>query len=384
MARVPRSRSRIATLSIGSRKVYNAGTLISSNSLTVTSNCTCQDSHGRPIVDGPFDSRQWSGSCPSISGSVVPSAFPLIEVKYDNYGVAGIGGGQTDTVLLTPPAGWLLDLVAGTNPSRPVVNIPEWVQNIAQFPRMIRDLGNLLSTPGKLANPKGAASSYLGEEFGWKPLIEDIQKTLDFQSYAIKRAKEINQLASGKGLRRRITFLTGTVSKDYSLVHSVFGVADATIKTSLIVRQRCWGTIHWTPSALPPWHPSDEDTNELAKRVVLGLTPEGLAKGLWAVIPWTWLIGWFTNLGKYTLAYSWSVPASHGAGCLMNEAVGTLSSGPVQISGGAGSLSQEGEATKTVKTRTVSSAVTPSANMPFLDMWRLSILGSLFVQRFFR
>jgi hypothetical protein len=83
----------------------------------------------------------------------------------------------------------MLDLVAGTNPSRPVTNIPIWIQNLVELPKMVKQLGDLLNKPALLANPKGAASSYLGYSFGWAPLVDDLLKLLDVQSYVIKRSQ---------------------------------------------------------------------------------------------------------------------------------------------------------------------------------------------------
>jgi len=100
------------------------------------------------------------------------------------------------------------------------------------------------------------------------------------------------------------------------------------------------------------------------------------------VIPWTWLIGWFSNVGKYTLAHSFTVPATHGVGCFMSKAEATLASGeviPVAITGSF-QVEGKGTATYTIKTRAVSSSVTVGANVPYLDTFRLSILGALWVQ----
>jgi len=344
----------------------------------------CSDSVGQPISDGAFDSDQWKGSIPFFSGSVVPNGNAAIRVQYNSYGPipqSAIAGVST----IVAPSGWSLDLVAGTNPSRPVTNIPIWVQNIAQLPGMIKELGKLLSTPKLLLSPKGAASTYLGEQFGWAPLIDDLLKLLDLQKYVIKRTAELDRLASGQGIRRRLSFTDDTTEQTISQIGSIFGAGcQFTFKTSMNVKRRTWGTIHWHPTAAFVNHRHDLSNNLLALRLVLGITPEGLAKGIWDVIPWTWLIGWFTNLGKFTLANSWTVPATHGSGCFMSEAVATWSPVSISQTGGSGTLTMGGGLTRTRKTRLVSTSVTAGANIPFMDMWRLSILGSLFVQRFFR
>jgi hypothetical protein len=64
------------------------------------------------------------------------------------------------------PSGWMLDLVAGTNPSRPVVNIPELAEDLWDLPRAIKNLGDLIMNPASHAKPKGLAGEYLGVQFG--------------------------------------------------------------------------------------------------------------------------------------------------------------------------------------------------------------------------
>jgi hypothetical protein len=200
----------------------------------------------------------------------------------------------------------------------------------------------------------------------------------------IKRSRELSQLSQG-GIRRRLKFADDTTQTDIDSQTATYANAIVTQRCSLFVKREQWGTIRWYPASLPPYHPDDVSTNRKALQLVLGLTPEGLAKGLWDVIPWTWLLGWFTNVGKYTLAHSWTVPATHGTGCFMSQAEATYSSSSVTATAAqSASLSGSGSLTKTIKTRAVSSSVVAGANIPFVDMWRLSILGSLFVQRFFK
>lgn len=368
----------------GSSKTYIGNTLFSTvpgNSITLSS--TCADSVGRPIADSSFDSRQYKGSYPRLNGEISYNSAPNTRVVYENFVFVPLSD-INSYVPMAPPSGWELATVARTNPSRPVTNIPIQAQNLKQLPAMVRQLGNLLNSPKKLLDPKGAAGAYLGEEFGWKPLIDDLEKLLNFQQYASKRAEKLNQLSSGSGIRSKITLGGSTTSVTIPHRNTVSSNSFTQI-SQISVKWDQWATIHWRPTTPPSWIPNDEVNGDLARRVVLGLTPEGLAKGLWDVIPWTWLIGWFTNVGDYALAHSWTVPAEHGAVCLMNQMVLDWSADQVTDTNAAkNTLRGSGNLNRTIKQRSVSSTVTPGVNMPYLDMWRLSILGSLFVQRFMR
>jgi hypothetical protein len=384
MARVARSRSRILTFKGGSSKstLYN-NTTYTSVQADRQFLAQCHDSKGRPVVDSPFTSTQLKGNFPAISGYVEPSTVILHKRREYNELTLASFVPDASMGILPAPAGWMLDLVAGTNPSRPVLNIPEAIENIVQLPGMIRNLGNLMKNAGSPGKPRWLASEYLGVQFGWKPLIEDLLKLLDLQNYVNKRNAELNKLYSGKGLRRRLKFkddTTVTKTTQSTALDSCTLSMDVTILT----HKKQWGVIKWYPTAPPPYHPDDASKNRFVKKLVLGATPEALALGLWKVIPWTWLIGWFTNFGKYTLAHSWTVPATHGTGCFMSQAQTLLSPGPVKVTNATRfALMSSGQLTYTAKTRSVASAPIVGFNMPYLDMFRLSILTALFVQRFF-
>jgi hypothetical protein len=260
------------------------------------------------------------------------------------------------------------------------------LQDLIDLPRMIKNIGQALTNPKRaIGGDREIANSYLAAKFGWLPLFDDLHKLLDLQSYILKRNKELHQLYSGKGLRRRLSFGGETrVSKCYSVI-GLLGPLGSTAmcRGSYKTVKTRWATIRWKPTTLPPYHPDDHRWNDLSRRLLLGLTPEGMAKGLWDVIPWTWLLGWFSNIGKFTLAQSNTIPASHSNGCFMSQTEAIVTPGMVEYAPNVrGNLYMSGEITRRRKTRIVSSPIIlPGLNMPFLDMSRLSVLGALTVQR---
>jgi len=386
MARHTRTRNRSIPHPGGTLTNYSRGVAGTPISPTRVLSDSCTDSVGSPVVDSPLSLTKYHGTWPRCTGrfdGTIQTARPQYTVL-DGYTYSNVPIALSTFTVQSAPSGWLLDLVAGTNPSRPTLGIPMWAQNIAQLPKMVKKLGDLILSPGNALKPKGFAGEYLGVQFGWLPLIDDLKKLLDFQNHVLKRNKELAQLYSGKGLRRRLKFADDTTSS--AVTGTIPGQVAVTVTatSSVEVKRRMWGTIHWYPTTPPLYHPDDHKWNNLTNRLVAGATPEGLAKGLWDVLPWTWLIGWFTNLGKYTLAHSWTVPANHSGGCLMREAIGTWTAGDATVNAGTGKVYHYGQLTRSLKTRAVSSTVSVGVNMPYLDMFRLSILGALFVQRFAR
>jgi hypothetical protein len=293
----------------------------------------------------------------------------------------GSGSGLNATPLAAPN-GWYLRLVAATNPSRPVFTPPQMLQDLIEFPRLLRDTGRFLSDPRRYANLKGIADTYLAGRFGWAPLIEDLGKLIDLQSHILKRTKELERLYSGRGLKRRVKFGNDTAVSKSLVTYPMDNFSKVVVTAHHKCERSNWGSIRWKPTSPPPFHPSDVRMHNYVRRIVFGLTPEGMAKGLWDVIPWTWLLGWFVNIGNYALAYSNTVPASHGSACHMSQVTLTTSAGTFEAIGvKSQDLHHIGYSTYSRKTREVSGVMTPGFNMPFMDMSRLSVLGALVAQR---
>lgn len=382
MARVARARSRYWSQS-GTVKDFYKGAQTGSFTYAPTKLCTCADSKGRPVADSNFDSTQYSGEGLGLSGMLYKGATPYASYMktYANYPV-GVVFPIAKSTPLPAHSGWMLDLVAGTNPSRPTFTPPTMIQDLVQLPGLLRETGKLIRTPRSAMSAKQLANYYLAAQFGWAPLIEDVQKLLALQHHVIKTSQMLQKLYAKGGLRRRLKFKDDTSQEVGTTNISTFvGGGSLYADWSMTIKRRTWGTIHWYPTTLPPYHHDDLRLNRLATRIVLGLTVEGMAKGLWDVLPWTWLLGWFTNVGKYLYSYSNTVPAQHGAGCFMSEVDIQVACTPRWDSQLSGKIVPSGTFRRTRKTRIVSSWVTPGLNVPFIDTFRLSILSALFVQR---
>ncbi len=306
--------------------------------------------------------------------------------KFESVPYVGTLGDISQPGVIAPPNGWALRLVARTNPSRPVITPPEMLQNLIELPRMVKHLGDLLNNPlTSFKTPSGVASEYLGIKFGWIPVINDVLQLLDLQKEILKRNAELQKLYSGRGLKRRVKFATSSdEGKRYDLI-PLLGTVSVIARTSVKIERECWGSIRWKPTSPPPYHPQDMRFNDHTRNLVLGFTPEGMAKGLWNVIPWTWLLGWFFNIGDYALAHSNSVPAQYSSACCMSKmVVSTVPTEAVCPGGFQVELKVIGSATAITRTRVVAGTLVPGFNMPLWDISKLSVLGALFAQRFLR
>jgi len=385
MARTVRARTRTYTRQSGTfTPFYNHVQSGSPVTYSLSRTDTCSDSHGLPIVDTGFDSTAYSNGGISATGSAFKGApASLFEYKFDKYPVGTVLPSIAIRDPIAAKSGWLLDLVAGTNPSRPVQTPLTLAQDLIQIPSQLREAGKLIRKPRSQMSPKEVANHYLCAQFGWAPLIEDVKQLLDLQLLILKRNETIARLYSAAGLRRHLKFEEDTKTfEGFTNLATFSGGGDVNAYYSGVVKRNNWGSIHWRPTSPPLYHPDDRKWNALSRRIVLGLTVEGMAKGVWDVIPWTWMIGWFSNVGKYLYAYSNTVPAEHGTGCLMRQSEITITGSHMTYGTGVtGNIALSGSVTWTHKTRTVSGVVTPGFNVPYLDTFRLSILAALFAQR---
>lgn len=175
--------------------------------------------------------------------------------------------------------------------------------SIATFIGESRDLPRLLKA--RVEGLKTISDWWLAVQYGWLPLLEDIKSMIHFVDKMNSQVEFFLDNA-GKPIRRKGTVMT---NKTVDLVYDSSGAAtDAGITTRLNGRfyptnySQCRSTItrsleqsiHFAGEFVY-WfdgHPPDR-TQLAAKLAGLEVTPQVV----WNLIPWSWLIDWFTNLG---------------------------------------------------------------------------------------
>jgi hypothetical protein len=221
-----------------------------------------------------------------------------------------------------------------------------------------------------------AGNANLKYQFGIAPLVGDLVKLLNFQDQLERRIKELEKLASPRGLRRTVLIgeYSATSSKTLSCQSNQASILNRPFsgKSTLIMKAH----VRWKPEVeLLSIMKSSESMRALARRAVLGLTLD--ASTAWELIPWSWLIDWGTNVGTYFKANRNIVPAQlHGVHIMRHTK--TTWTTPNYVSG---LLTMSGiKATRTAKTRNPSS-VALTAHFPFLTGRQVGIVASLAVTR---
>jgi len=269
---------------------------------------------------------------------------------------------------------------ARTNPSRPHVSVPLVVGELVQTPKLIAAAGlDLVKRRRPLSKGERAASDYLSWEFGWKPLLNDLSKLLDFGEAYESRSKEINNLQSNGGHKRRYDLKAEMKTEDLGLktinsASSLIVKANASKTTTL----RSWCTVEWLPSAEGFPTQDSAERRMMIRNIIAGSHTSQLASNYWNIIPWSWLADWLGNIGDVIQASNNSVGFILEPICVMTHFQTSVDYEITVIPTGVTASPTGDGHFRDSKKRYLGSS-TLSASIPFLDGRQFAILGSLSV-----
>lgn len=263
--------------------------------------------------------------------------------------------------------------LARMNPSRAVVDVPGFIAELRELPSLLKSCGKTLL--------KGGANAFLSYQYGWKPLISDLHNLMDFQRHVMKREIELRNLYGKGGLRRTFqlsTDMATQISHNVTIQSALYILTsrDYTIETS----RRRWATSRWEPvvSKIPK---TDHELHNLAVRAVYGLSAE--LSTAWNLIPWSWLIDWFSSTGDFFDAARNVVGATCSSCCTMQHTKSIHRLQGTQIGTGGFTVAKMPNPVIIVEQKSRAFGTSPSitADLPFLSGTQMSILGALGIQR---
>jgi hypothetical protein len=156
---------------------------------------------------------------------------------------------------------------------------------------------------------RSAGEEYLNVEFGWKPMVNDVQDIVSALVHADVVLKQYER-NSGRPVRRRYVFPVEMTESEVNMgprqgsdycVTPGAALLDPLVPYCDTIRTRRTVIKAWFSGSFTYHLPSDfRSRNALVKnaskaRTLLGLdlTPEVL----WNAAPWSWAIDWFSNAG---------------------------------------------------------------------------------------
>lgn len=200
--------------------------------------------------------------------------------------------------------------LARTNPSRPIVDVWTFLYELKDIPQMVLQAGQLLRKYGNNARlsqrflrdtDKDIANFFLAYQFGWEQFYRDLLKLFDFVGDVQKRTKQLDDLSAGD-LRLTSTVLDATWSPVDSAGMYVGPLYQAvtSILTSWKLDRKIWVRIRYKPTA-QTFKYLGTDHHAAARRISYALDGPDWDT-IWNMIPWSWLLDWFSTAGDYFAA----------------------------------------------------------------------------------
>lgn len=228
------------------------------------------------------------------------------KIKYVDFVVRrnwsqGLSHGITAAPTLTSLA---TKLAASTNPSRSVVNASAAIGELRDIPELFARKHAGVSINEMV---QAGVDSRFKFRFGIAPMISDLRNIFNFTESVEKRMKELERLYSRGGLRRTQslgTYRTSFPSIDAASRESAFRINFFGMKYTT---ETIKGHIRWKPDSPMKGLPDGKRLRREASAAVVGgnsITPETL----WELIPFSWLVDWFTTVGDLASLTNNGVP----------------------------------------------------------------------------
>lgn len=300
-----------------------------------------------------------------------------------------------------------------TNPAREVVSVSQFVGELRETPQMIfgafatgryalnrltdyqlrKDRSNIRFTgqpdkwlAGKIKIPdlkpnswdlKQLAGSNLAVQFGWLPFLRDVIAMVKFIDAVERRSNEIDRLHSGAGLKRRVELENKVFTETKTMnIWSRNGIT-LSLPIKRVSSMSRWGTVRYRPSAATP--KLGQLTDFQKRALYAGFHPQQAIKTIYELIPMTWLIDWFSNLGDIIALTNNALGVYPPDQCTMTHSKVELSASPASWSfaNGGASFTRYSNITETKQRSVGISSYIPELQLPYLTGSQLSILASL-------
>nr|UJQ85658.1 MAG: putative maturation protein [Leviviridae sp.] len=269
--------------------------------------------------------------------------------------------------------------LAQSNPNRPVTDIPLFLKELIDIPRSVFTFTREMV--GKYGDRpiRSGLSGVLEYEFGLGLFYKDIVRMMDFVNQTEKRLSELRaiQRNGSKGTRRARNTFSGHAYGDEFRTYVTSLYSEGNRRYFRFAQEdRQWVSTNWIPQVDLSQY-NDTQLRSLANKLVGG-HHIGWAT-FYEMMPWTWLLDWFSNIGDLVSLTRNTLPVSHTRSCVMRTTTIKIEDLGRATGSGAGmyalSIPDWGRIEK--RRSPMSLAPIPEFNIPFLTGRQLSILGAI-------
>lgn len=278
--------------------------------------------------------------------------------------------------------------LARTNPNRADVDLPVFLFELREIPRMLKDWGDDVLTLMERATyrkqslseiPLWLARKQLETGFGLNPLLSDTAKLLHFVKSVESRFNRLRNMGNGLSVASATVWQDSSDPSNWIESYTTALYYDFNrIRYRYRTDRRWWTSTNW--KSLVDLPSTDMDRYKLAVRLALGLDISFAT--LWEAMPWSWLIDWFSNLGDIFNANRQGLPVSHSGSCLMKHTTTSIRSWEWVTRQSGNTYTLTFPPLSEAKERVVTGEVVyPEFDLPVLSGDQLSILFSLGIVR---
>jgi hypothetical protein len=312
MTRVSRTRSRVTSVNgPGTYDRYSGSTYLDTVTIGPYDNCQeeCSDRVGTPWVDSTLSIKKSVFPRVHLSGTRGPTGGVTYYYHSVPLWTSVFAYARTPWVYFnrTPLSDSALSAmaIANANPNRPVADLPVSLLELRELPGLIRDAGRIAM---KLPSARRTAKANLAAQFGVMPIISDLATILNFAEEVSKRERYLSKLNNGKTrIKRKLTNEAWTNSATGTCWNS--NVEPSTSFNKMTIKAEMTRTYWYSVRGSLSVPLSERDIHNSAFDAVFGIGPIKAAQ-LWELLPWSWLIDWFTTTGDILAAYRTGIPWS--------------------------------------------------------------------------
>lgn len=368
----------------GVRNFYDKGVLSQTSTFTYPfsmTECVYTSVSNNPKGNNLFYMGRFSNSGSKINGtngSTLTTYYEFVDAPTPLYNFNAVG------VEEPLPNDLASRLFAQANPYRANILVPAFLAELKDLPKMLYDLGRLkLNKKPLYHSASQMAQDWVSYNFGWAPLIGDLVKLADFHLQTQKREKDFDKLYSGSGLARRIALESNQVR----VINQAITLPqpwNESIPVRGPITRDIWGLVRYKPALTSDKTPMARPSPKQLRRILAGLNADGMTASAWELVPWSWFIDYFYDVGSFLQANAGKRYLTIERACIMiHTRIEYTHESKVKADAFGRRLTlSPGRAYKESKRRQiVFPPALPQAHLPVLSGKQLSILGSLAFMR---
>lgn len=212
--------------------------------------------------------------------------------------VTAVPGTPAGLGVVSSPAAWSAEAYRKMKPTSPDFSAVNSIYELKDLPGMVRRRAERILS-------RDAASDWLNLQFGWRPLLNDIKNLIQTQQNLEKRIAQLLR-DDGKPVRRRVTLVDsmtdpvvvevtnrGQQARMNPSFVDRFYLKPTTCRDVSFVTDRVWASARFRY-----WLPRGPGGIVYKKKLIRALYGFDVSPSvIYNMIPWTWLIDWFANVG---------------------------------------------------------------------------------------